>query len=266
VKLVLLPGWHESGDDMKVFVKGRRGIPGFEALGYDCAIFPQGTDALRARIDRFAGFLAELKVRQPQAFPVVTFGYSAGGLVNRGFLRAYPERAGEIFATIQVATPNAGLISEYVAVLLRMMRMPNEVIDDIDVASDFMTWLNGTTGHWVPTQRGDKKKIWKLNERPTVVPDGSRIYHVVGTVPKYDHESDGLVMKDWATLEGNVPGDFIDDPMANHLNMGAVFNIAGFLFRGFRMTDDIWKRVVTLTDHYITQESGYALNRAAETR
>jgi hypothetical protein len=266
MKLVLLPGWHESGDDMKVFVKGRHGIAGFEGMGYDCVIFPQGQDPLRARIDRFAAFLADLKVREPQSFPVVTFGYSAGGLVNRGFLRAYPERAHDIFATIQVATPNAGLISEYIAVFLRLMRMPNEVIDDIDVESPFMTWINGTTGHWNPTTRKDKKKVWRLNTAPIVVPDGSRIYHIAGTMPKYEHDSDGLVMKDWATLEGHVPGDFIDDPMANHLNLGAVFNVVGFLFRGFRRTDDIWKRVVTLTDRYITQESGYASKPAAETR
>jgi len=266
MKMVLLPGWHESGDNMNTFVEGRHGIPAFGALGYDCTIFEQGNDPLRPRIDRFAKFLDELNVRQPEAFPVVTFGYSAGGLINRGFLRAYPERAGEIFATIQVATPNGGLISEYFATFLKLMHVPDEVIADIDVESEFMTWLNGTTGHWVPEPGKKNKKLWRLNDAPTVAPEGSRIYHIVGTIPKYNHDSDGLVMRDWATLEGHVPGVFIDDPNANHLNLGAVFNWITFLARGFRLTDDIWKRVVDTADHYITQESGYALGRSTETR
>lgn len=254
MKLVLLPGWHESGDHMRTFAEGRHGHRGFGALGYDCAIFPQGKDPLRPRIDRFATFLDELKVRQPQAFPVVTFGYSAGGLINRGFLRAYPERKGDIFATIQLGTPNAGLITEYFAAALKLLRVPDQVIDDIDVASPFMTWLNGTSGHWVPTERKDKKR-WELDRPPDVLPDGSRILHIVGTVPKYAHESDGVVMVDWATLEGHVPSVFIDDPMANHLNLGAVFNWIAFFARGFTTDDRIWTRAVEIADRYLTKEA-----------
>ncbi|GAC1535276.1 MAG: hypothetical protein NVS2B17_05400 [Candidatus Velthaea sp.] len=254
MKLVLLPGWHESGDHMKTFVEGRRGLPGFAKRGYDCAIFPQGKDPLRPRVDRFAAFLDDLKLRQPQSFPVTTIGYSAGGLINRGFLRAYPERAGEIFATIQVAAPNAGLIVNYFEAALKLMRIPDEVIADIDVASPFMTWLNGTSGHWVPTD-DPKKKAWKLDRAPIIVPDGSRILHIVGRVPKYNLESDGVVMVDWATLEGRVPSTFIDDPRANHLNLGAVFNWIAFFARGFRPSDAVWQRVIELSDAYLTKES-----------
>jgi pimeloyl-ACP methyl ester carboxylesterase len=257
MKLILLPGWHESGDHMNTFADGRAGKPGFNQLGYDCAIFPQGTDALRPRIDRFAAFLDELKVRQPHAFPVATLGYSAGGLVNRGFLRAYPERAGELFATIQVGTPNGGLIANYVGNTLRMLRAPDPVIGDIDVASDFMRWLNGTSGHWVDTGRKDKKKTWRLDTTPEVAPAATRIFQIAGRVPKYVLESDGVVMVDSATLEGAVPTTFIDDPRANHLNLGAVFNLGALLLRGFVADDTMWTRVVEIADRFITQESGY---------
>ncbi|MFN2461893.1 MAG: hypothetical protein ABR591_14625 [Candidatus Velthaea sp.] len=267
MKLVLLPGWHESGDHMKTFVDGRRGHPAFAALGYDCAIFAQGKDPLRPRIDRFANFLDELKAQQPDAFPVVTVGYSAGGLINRGFLRAYPERKDDIFATIQIGAPNAGLIVEYFAAALRLMRVPDEVIDDIDVESPFMAWLNGTGGHWVPTERKNKQR-WVLDKPPIVVPEGSRILHLVGTIPKYQHESDGVVMAQWATLYGYVPSVFIDDRMANHLNLGAVFNWVAFLARGFRMDDRVWRREVGIIDHYIKEQTAHESepSRPAEAR
>src|SRR5271165_7057447 len=65
----------------------------------------------------------------------------AGGMVNRGFLRAYPERTAEIAATVQIAAPNTGLISHYIANMLKLMWIPHQVIDDLDVASDFLTWM-----------------------------------------------------------------------------------------------------------------------------
>jgi len=93
---------------MRTFIDGRHGIDGLAAYGFDCTVFPGGRDALRDRIDRFAQFLDGLKQREPGAFPIATIGYSAGGLVNRGFLRAYPERVGEIAATIQIAHRTRG--------------------------------------------------------------------------------------------------------------------------------------------------------------
>jgi pimeloyl-ACP methyl ester carboxylesterase len=156
MKVVLLPGWHENSDVMRTFIDGRNGVDGLAAYGFDCTVFPGGRDALRPRIDRFAQFLDGLKLREPGAFPVATIGYSAGGLVNRGFLRAYPERIDEIAATIQIGAPNTGLVSNYIANLLKLMWIPHRVIDDLDVASDFLTWLNGCTGKWIPTD--DPKK------------------------------------------------------------------------------------------------------------
>jgi len=131
----------------------------------------------------------------------------------------------------------------------------------------------GSTASVAVIDTGTNQKLFEFVLQPgafptgiAVSPDGSRIFHIVGKVPKYDHESDGVVMVDWATLEGNVPSEFIDDPLANHLNLGAVFNWVGFLARGFRLTDDIWKRVVDIAHTYITQESLNASSRTAETR
>jgi pimeloyl-ACP methyl ester carboxylesterase len=251
MKVVLLPGWHENSDVMRTFIDGRHGIEGLAAFGFDCTIFPGGRDALRPRIDRFAQYLDGLKLREPDAFPVATIGYSAGGLVNRGFLRAYPERAGEIAATIQIGAPNCGLVSNYIANLLKLMWIPHRVIDDLDVASDFLTWLNETGGSWIPTDN-PKKKRWKLNRRPWTIPEGHRALAIAGHLAK--EESDGVVRVDSATLEHQLPELIINDPMANHLNLGAVFDIVAFLGRGFRADDRIWHLEVEAIARFLRGE------------
>jgi pimeloyl-ACP methyl ester carboxylesterase len=252
VKIVLLPGWHENSDVMRTFIDGRHGIDGLAAFGFDCTIFPGGRDALRPRIDRFAQFLDGLKLREPDAFPVATIGYSAGGLVNRGFLRAYPERAGEIAATIQIGAPNCGLISNYIANLLKLMWIPHRVIDDLDVASDFLTWLNQCTGTWVPTA-DPKKKRWKLDRAPWTVPAGHRALAIAGRLAK--EESDGVIRVDSATLEHHLPEVIIADKMANHLNLGAVFDIVALIGRGFRADDRIWHREVEIIGRFLRGET-----------
>ena len=252
MKVVLLPGWHENSDVMRTFIDGRRGVDGLAAYGFDCTIFPGGSDALRPRIDRFAQFLDGLKLREPNAFPVATIGYSAGALVNRGFLRAYPERIGEIAATIQIAGPNCGLVSNYIANLLKLMWIPHRVIDDLDVASEFLTWLNETSGTWIPTGN-PKKKRWKLNRRPWTVPEGHRALAIAGRLAK--EESDGVILLDSATLEHQLPEVIIADAMANHLNLGAVFDIVAFLGRGFRADDVIWHREVEIIARFLRGET-----------
>jgi pimeloyl-ACP methyl ester carboxylesterase len=252
MKVVLLPGWHENSDVMRTFIDGRHGKEGLAAYGFDCTIFPGGRDALRLRIDRFAQFLDTLKIREPDAFPVATIGYSAGGLVNRGFLRAFPERAGEIAATIQIGAPNCGLISHYIANLLKLMWIPHHVINDLDVASDFLLWLNDTGGTWVPTSN-PKKKRWKLDRRPWAVPEGHRALAIAGRLPKED--SDGVILVDSATLEHHLPEVIVADPMANHLNLGAVFDIVALIGKGFRSDDRIWKREVDIIARFLRGES-----------
>lgn len=253
MKVVLIPGWHEGADHMRPFIDGRHGLEGLAAFGFDCTVFPEGSDALRPRVDRFAAFLEALRIREPEAFPVATVGYSAGGLINRAFLKAYPERAGEVAATIQIGTPNTGLISNYVANVLRLAGIPHRVLNDLDVASEFLTWLNGTSGHWVP--EGPKgKSRWHLIGAPWVAPEGHRILSIVGLMPKYKSESDGVVMVESATLEGTLPSAVIDDPMANHLNLGVIFNLVAFLARGFRTDDRIWRREVEIIARYLRGE------------
>ena len=249
-----MPGWHENSNAMRTFIDGRNGLDGLAALGFDCTIFPGGHDGLRDRVDRFAHFLDTLRQREPEAFPVATVGYSAGGLVNRGFLRAYAHRAGEIAATVQIATPNTGLISDAIANLLRAMLIPNRVVRDLDVASPYLTWLNGTTGTWIPTARRGKAR-WRLNERPWVAPDGHRFLAIAGTVDRFAHESDGVVLLDSATLEGHATSFLVDDPLANHLNLGAVFNVMGFLARGFRADDRIWRRNIEIIAKFLRGEA-----------
>ena len=254
MKVVLVPGWHEASHVMRTYVDGRNGHDGLTGFGFDCTIFPGGHDGLRERIDRFAQFIDALALREPDALPIATVGYSAGGLVNRGFLRAYPERASQIAATVQIAAPNTGLISDYIANMLRLMWIPNEVVRDLDVASDFLTWLNGTSGHWEPTDRPHKQR-WCLNETPWTVPDGHRILSIVGSVPRYDRgESDGVIRIDSATLEGALPTYTHTGPMANHLNLGAVFDIVGFLAKGFRADDVIWTKNVALIARFLRGE------------
>jgi len=253
MKVVLIPGWNEKTNAMRTFIDGRHGLDGLAAYGYDCTIFPGGHDSLRDRVDRFAQFLDTLRQREPDAFPIATIGYSAGGLVNRGFLRAYPDRVHEIAATVQIATPNTGLISNYIANMLRVMLIPNRVVRDLDVASPFLTWLNGTTGHWVPTERRGKAR-WRLNEAPWVVPAGHRYLAIAGTTPRFEHASDGVVLVDSATLEGHAPSVVIDDPLANHLNLGAVFDVVAFLARGFRADDRIWRRNLDVIAKFLRGE------------
>ncbi len=241
MKIVLIPGWNEKSQAMRTFIDGRHGLDGLAAYGFDCTIFPGGHDGLRDRVDRFAQFVETLRRREPEGFPIATIGYSAGGLVNRGFLRAYPERAHEIAATVQIATPNTGLISNYIANMLRLMLIPNHVVKDLDVASPFLEWLNETSGHWVPTARRGKAR-WRLDRTPWTVPPGHRYLAIAGAVARFDHESDGVVLLDSATLEGHAPSVVVDDPMANHLNLGAVFDVVAFLARGFRADDRIWRQ------------------------
>ena len=51
-----------------------------------------------------------------------------------------------------------------------------------------------------------------------------------------------------------MPKVILNDPMANHLNLGAVFDIVAFLARGFRADDRIWRQVVDLTARFIGGE------------
>jgi pimeloyl-ACP methyl ester carboxylesterase len=251
-RIVLLPGWNEAARKMQTFVDGRNGYAGFVSRGFWCTIFtPPHDDTLRDQVDRFATYLDGLKASDPSSFPVATLGYSAGGLVNRAFLKVYPERAADIAATIQVGTPNAGLITNYALATLRLARMPVHLLADLDVASEFLTWLNGTSGTWVTDPDNPAKRRYRLDRDPWVMPPGHRFLHIVGRMPRYGYQSDGVVMIESATLGGAMRVTTIDDDAANHLNLGAVSNPYTTLFRRFKHDDEVWPRVVDLCESFL---------------
>lgn len=250
MKIVLIPGWHEAAEKLRVLADGRRGHPGLGRHGFTSELFAAGKGSLRDRIDQFAAFLDALKAREPEAFPVVTFGYSAGGLINRGFLRAYPRRAGEIAATVQLGTPNWGVITDNVALLLNGLRISRSVIEDLDIESPFMTWLNATTGHWEPIP-GSKHKRWKLDADPWVAPEGARILNLLGRIPRYVPEGDGLVDVRSGTLDGALPYAFVAHEHANHLNLSGMWNVVTFALRRWLTDDRVWPQVVAQTAAFV---------------
>jgi pimeloyl-ACP methyl ester carboxylesterase len=254
MRLVLIAGWNEAAKYMRTFVDGRNGKDGLAGLGFDCTIFPDGHDDLRTRIDRFAAFLDALYIREPESFPIGTVGYSAGGLVSRGFLRAYPHRAHEIAATVQIAAPNGGLITRYAAATLKLAFIPNHVLADLDCESDFMRWLNDAGGKWVQDWDNPKKKRWVIDNGAWVAPPKHPILQIGGRMPKYHRQGDGVVMVESASLHDSLPTRWIDDDHANHLNLGAVWNPLAFIARGFRMNDRIWPRCVQLTAKFLRSE------------
>jgi hypothetical protein len=250
----LVAGWNEAAKYMRTFIDGRHGLDGLAGLGFDCTVFPDGHDGLRERVDRFAGFLDAMHIREPEAFPIATLGYSAGGLVTRGFLRAYPHRAHEIAATVQIATPNGGLLTRYAAVTMKLAFLPNHVLADMDVESDYMTWLNNAGGRWVQDWDNPRKKRWVVDEEPWVAPPGHPLLQIAGRMPRFHDQSDGVVMIESASLVDRIPTVWIDDDHANHLNLGAVFNPLAFLARGFRSDDRVWPRCVALTAKFLRSE------------
>lgn len=255
MRVVLIAGWNEAAKKIGTYADGRNGKDGLAAFGFDCTIFRHDPDAtLREQVDGFAAFLERLKVREPEAFPVATIGYSAGGLVNRAFLKAYPERIGDVAATIQVAAPNGGLVTNYAIGTLRLARTPVRVLKDMDVASEFLRWLNGVGGTWVVDPDNPKKQRFRLDGTPWVMPPGHPFLHVLGRMPKYGLQSDGVVMIESATLGGAMPVATLDDDAANHLNVGAVFNPIATLARGFRHDDAAWPRVIDLCARFLRGE------------
>lgn len=244
MRLVLVPGWHEKSKYLEPFVVGRHGLRGLQAHGFECVLAPDlESGGMRARIERFAEWLAQMHAREAHRFPIGTFGYSAGGLITRGFLRAYPERASWIAGTFQLAPPNAGLVANFSIPFMRLLKMPADMLKDMDVGDDFMAWLNGTTGHWEhsPFPRHQR---WVLDAEPWIAPPGHPILAVCGVSERRGPPSDGIVETDWATLGGRMPSYVIHGKTANHLNVGAAFDGSAFLTRGWHIDDRVWPLVV----------------------
>jgi len=234
--VILIPGWNEAEEQMAVFASGRHGLPGLVDFGFRCEFFDGGRGNLRERVDELAAFISGLGSKQ-----FALFGYSAGGLIARGLLRAYPDAP--ISAIFQLAAPNAGIVTDWPGVLFHQIHFDASVISDMDVESDFITWLNTTSGYW-QTDPATKKKRWVLRSTPWVAPAGMPIFNFIGRVPRYADETDGIVRVESAALCGAIPHGYIDGTNANHLNLGGTWNPLTFVLRGWSSDDRLWPQSV----------------------
>lgn len=221
---------------MAVFINGRHGLPGLADFGFNCALFDGGKGNLRERIDQLSTYIAET-----ESSNLALFGYSAGGLIARGLLRAYPDAP--ISAIFQLAAPNAGIVTDEPSALFHRMHFESSIIGDMDVRSDFMRWLNMTDGFWKCDSK-TKTRTWHLRDRPWVAPKGMPIFNFIGRVPRYGFNSDGIVRAESAALFGAIPHGFIDGRNANHLNLGGTWNPLTLVLRGWRCDDRLWPQSV----------------------
>jgi len=237
--VVIVPGFNEPDSDLNTLSEGRRGKPGLKARGYDCRLFPTYEGTVSERIDRFALFLDRLKgeVR----FPVVSLGYSLGGLVTRGFLRRYSERAAEVSHTITLGTPHWGMTVDILPMLSAFLHLKDRALDELDLRSEFMRWLNGTGGHWEGHGKG---RNWVLDAEPWLAPPGTCVFSIYGAVPHFGGDNDGIVWKDSATLGGRLRSSELRGERANHLNLIGAWNPFVLLIKGFTFDDKVWPEAI----------------------
>ena len=241
MRVLLIPGWNESDNAMRIFDEGRHGLPGLTARGYRCALFGGGTGSLRDRIDQLAAFAAGVTAADPTNEPLVLFGYSAGGVLARALVRAGSrERVAAIF---QLAAPNAGICTDDLSGVMHRLHFSKSVIEDLDIESDFMQWLNGAGGRWERDASTGQKR-WRLDKKPWVMADGIPIFNLIGRVPRYHYAGDGIVLVDSATLDGALPHAFVDDARANHLNLSGSWNPMTLVVRRWLWDDRLWPRAV----------------------
>jgi pimeloyl-ACP methyl ester carboxylesterase len=241
MRVVLLPGWNEGADGMRLFAEGRHGRQGLAAAGFDCRLFDGGKGPLRDRIEQLAQFLAGLQSQDSDESGVTLFGYSVGGLIARALLRTYPRSA--IAAIFQLAAPHAGIVTNDLRGLLRRIHFDRDVLEDLDIESSFMHWLNQTGGHW-DSDPTTLEKRWKLDKKPWVISANVPIFNLIGRVPRYRNNSDGVVRVESASLNGLIRHHVIAAENANHLNLGATWNPLTLLLRGWRRDDALWPRAV----------------------
>ena len=239
---------------MAVFADGRHGLPGLSAAGFKCTVFDGGTGSLSDRIDQLARFIAGLRAADSTISRVSLFGYSAGGLTARGLVRAYPESG--VSAIFQLASPNAGIVTDDPRGIFRRIHFEQSVIEDMDVESPFMAWLNKTSGHW--EANGTQEKHWKLDKPPWVAPKDVPIFNLAGRVPRYGNNSDGVVPVESATLYGLLPHGFIDGRNANHLNLSGAWNPVTLLLRGWRSDDRLWSQAVAAAGAFFREKDALA--------
>jgi len=245
MRVVLVPGWNENGNAMRIFAEGRRGLRGLEGCGFPCALFDGGSGSLTDRTHQLGAFIQGLRARDgDDAAPVLLFGYSAGGVLARAVVRSELHR-NDVKAIFQLGAPNAGIVTDDAGSMLHRLHFSRSVIADLDLESDFMRRLNGTPGHWeVDAATGTKH--WRLDRTPWVCAPKVPIFNLIGRVPQYGVWGDGVVFVDSATLDGHVRHAFVDDRQANHLNLSGTWNPLTLALRRWLWNDRIWPRAVHL--------------------
>ncbi|MFN2449250.1 MAG: lipase family alpha/beta hydrolase [Candidatus Baltobacteraceae bacterium] len=249
--LVLVPGYNEPPEHFDLLRRGTPLVRGLDGFGVTCVTFGEYNDTLDERIDRFARFITALR-EGGAAFPVSLLGYSLGGLIVRGFLRRYPQRAREIDRTILVATPNWGVQTLLLPQIHAMLRTPDKSFADMDLNSAFIEWLNGTRGRWMPNKRGSYH--WTLDREPLIAPPGSRVLAIAGLIPARGGDNDGLVWGDSATLGSRIPAHFIVGPHANHMNIIGHFDPLIMLSKGFLANDRVWPLTLRAVTRFLAAQ------------
>ncbi len=252
--LVLVPGYSEDPAHFEAFEFGRGAHPGLRDHGFACVRFPRHTERLRERIDRFAEFMEALRA-DGMPTPFVLVGYSLGGLVVRGYLRAYPNRTHDVEHAVTIATPHWGIATAPLSILSRLFFIPDRALPDLDFNSDFLRWLNETGGHWETMPDGNT--IYTLDHEPYIAPPHVAVHTIVGMIPSRGLASDGLVNADSATLGSRLPAHFIIGPHANHMNLIGYFELHVMLLAGFWVNDDVWpmtvRAIARMTDAQLPQ-------------
>ncbi len=233
--LLLAPGYNQPRAHFDLLADGHGSVRGLRAHGIECISFPQHDERLGVRIERFAEAVEVVRKAQPGRLTLL--GYSLGGLVVRGYLGAYPQRAEHIGGAITIATPHWGVRTFATEHVARVLRVPDHAMEDMELNSGFLRWLNGTSGHWTTDRYGGA--ILDLDAEPWIVPQHVRILSVVGSVPRY-RENDGLVWCDSATLGSRIPAHFIIGPTCNHINLMGHFDPSMLLAKGFVRNDRVW--------------------------
>jgi pimeloyl-ACP methyl ester carboxylesterase len=236
--IVVIPGYNEPHTDLETLLCGRNGLPGLHDRGFNCVTLSPCYERLRERIDKLAEFVDDLRARGYR-FPITLLGFSIGGLVARGYMRAYPHLAHDIEAIITIATPNFGLTTHILPTLASLLRIPDQALPDIALESEFLAWLNGTGGHWRMDPR-TKKQFWVLDREPWLGPLGSHLYAIAGLLTTKGGEGDGVVNGDSASLGSRIPTHYIIGPHCNHMNLIGHFDLLVFLWTGFLINDAVW--------------------------
>lgn len=239
--MLMVPGYNEPAEHLDTLANGRNGVPGLRAHGFECVKLPPCYEKLRERIERTAASVEELR-RQGYPFPITILGYSLGGLVARGYLRAHPQFAHDVEAIVTIGTPHFGVVTHILPRIAGVLRVPDQAIGDLSNESDFLAWLNATPGHWVVDSRTFARR-WEPDGEPFIGPEETPVYAIAGLLTKRwrDHgDGDGVVNGNSASMASRLPTHYIIGPNCNHMNLIGHFDPLVCLSMGFVVNDFVW--------------------------